>query len=80
MRARRPEGAPGPIEVFKEIRSYMHTWNQAPTVRELADFLECGNSTIQRAIDALERDGVIRRRARVSRGITITEKGIHVSA
>lgn len=76
MRARRPEGAPKPQEVFQEIRSYMDTWNQSPTVRELADILDCGNSTIQRAVDALEREGVIRRRIRVSRGISITPKGV----
>ena len=77
MKARRAEGAPGPQEVLQEIRSYMDSWNQAPTVRELADLLDCGNSTIQRAIDSLERQGVIARRPRVSRGLSITSKGIN---
>jgi len=55
----------------------MDSWNQAPTVRELADLLDCGNSTIQRAIDSLERQGIIARRPRVSRGLSITSKGIN---
>jgi DNA-binding GntR family transcriptional regulator len=79
MKARRAEGAPTPHEVFKEIRSYLDSWGQAPTVRELKEILDCGTSTVQRALDTMEREGWIQRRARVSRGIRITAQGAKVS-
>lgn len=78
MKARRAEGAPTPAEVFKEVREYMSTWGQAPTVRELKDILDCGTSTVQRALDTIEREGWIERRARISRGIRITAQGAKV--
>lgn len=79
MKARRAEGAPTPHEVFREIRSYMDSWGQAPTVRELKELLDCGTSTVQRALDVIEREGWIQRRSRVSRGIRITAQGTKVS-
>lgn len=62
MRANRPGGAPTPEEVFEAVRSYLETWNQAPTIRELTEYLNCGRSTVQRAMIKLEEDGWIIRR------------------
>jgi DNA-binding transcriptional regulator YhcF (GntR family) len=74
MRANKPDGAPNSKEVYGAIYSYIAHWNMAPTIRELAQELDCGHSTVQRRIIELERDGSIVVYQRRSRGITLTGK------
>jgi DNA-binding MarR family transcriptional regulator len=75
MRARRPGGAPQPHEVLREVRSYVERWNQSPTISELCDQLDCGRSTVQRALAAMERNGWVTRRKQIARSIVITPQG-----
>jgi len=62
MKANRPEGAPTPDEVLIAMREYMDTWNRSPTFQEMTEILNCGRSTVQRAVNKLEHDGWIMRR------------------
>lgn len=71
MRARRLEGAPGPDEVYAEIRAHVERWNQAPTVTELTNTLDCGRSTIQRAIAALVAEKRLSRYSRAPRALKV---------
>lgn len=71
MRANSGDGAPGPDRVYKKIREYVENWNMSPTIRELAVELDCGHSTVQRAIAKLEKDGSILVYKRRSRGIVL---------
>ena len=71
MRSNRPEGAPTKEEVLAAIRSHLNDWSQAPTITELTTSLNCGRSTVQRAIAALESEGWIIRRKKATRGLKI---------
>jgi DNA-binding GntR family transcriptional regulator len=71
VRARRLEGAPGPDEVYAEIRAHVERWNQAPTVTELTNTLDCGRSTIQRAIAALVAEKRLSRYSRAPRALKV---------
>ena len=74
MRANNSDGAPGPDQVYRKIRDYVSHWNMAPTIRELATELNCGHSTVQRAIDRLQQQGSIVVHRGRSRGIALTGK------
>lgn len=69
MKARRASGAAKPDEVLQAIKSHIGDFGFAPTVRELASLLNCGHSTIQRAIAQLEKDQQIRLQPKIARGI-----------
>jgi len=69
MKARRATGAARPDEVLQAIRSHIGNFGFAPTVRELANLLDCGHSTIQRAVAQLEKDRQISIQKRIARGI-----------
>jgi DNA-binding transcriptional regulator YhcF (GntR family) len=71
MKANNGDGAPGPDQVYSKIQDYVAHWNMAPTIRELATELDCGHSTVQRAIEKLEKDGSIKVHKRRSRGIVL---------
>jgi DNA-binding transcriptional regulator YhcF (GntR family) len=69
MKARRATGAARPDEVLQAIRSHIGNFGFAPTVRELASLLDCGHSTIQRAVAQLEKDRQISIQKKIARGI-----------
>lgn len=71
MRANNENGAPNAEQVFQEIRNYVAHWNVSPTIRELAQNLNCGHSTVQRRILELASSGAITVYGRRSRGIVI---------
>lgn len=71
MRANNPDGAPTAERVFDEIRSYVAHWNISPTIRELAESLDCGHSTVQRRLLELASNGTIVIYGGRSRGIAI---------
>jgi len=75
MKARRAHGAPQAHEVLREVRSYVERWNQSPTISELCEQLDCGRSTIQRALAAMEQKGWVTRRKQIARSIVITPQG-----
>lgn len=62
MKPNRPGGAPTPDEVLQAVREHLEVWNQSPTIKELTEQLNCGRSTVQRAMVKLEEDGWIVRR------------------
>ena len=59
MRANNELGAPTADAVYQEIFSYVSEWNMSPTIRELAEKLDCGHSTVQRRILELASNGSI---------------------
>lgn len=63
------------IDVLAAIRSYVGEYGFSPTVRDLAESLGCGHSTIQRAIGDLEARGRISKTAGVARGIVVNKRG-----
>jgi DNA-binding transcriptional regulator YhcF (GntR family) len=63
------------IDVLDAIRSYRSENGFAPTVRDLAELLGCGHSTIQRAIVDLEARGRISKTAGVARSIVVNKRG-----
>ena len=71
MRANNADGAPSAQRVFDEIRSYVSHWNMSPTIRELAQNLDCGHSTVQRRLLELASNGAIMIYGGRSRGIVI---------
>lgn len=58
-------------EVLKAIRGFVKSHGYAPTVRDLADMLGVGHSTIQKALTDLVNDGKIQRAGGVSRGLVV---------
>ena len=58
-------------EVLDAIRAFVKRTGYAPTVRDLAKELECGHSTIQKAIVELANGGKITRTPGVARGIIV---------
>jgi DNA-binding transcriptional regulator YhcF (GntR family) len=71
MRANNADGAPSAEQVYNAIYHYVSHWNIAPTIRELAEDLNCGHSTVQRRIIELEKSGSITIHGKKSRGIVI---------
>jgi DNA-binding GntR family transcriptional regulator len=71
VKARRVDGAPRPDEVYAEIRAHIERWNQAPTVTELTDTLDCGRSTIQRAIAVLVAEKRLSRYSKAPRALKV---------
>jgi DNA-binding GntR family transcriptional regulator len=71
MRSSRPQGAPTSDEVLEAIRNHLSHWNQAPTITELTTRLNCGRSTVQRAIASLEQERWIIRDRKKTRGLKI---------
>ena len=69
MKAKRAIGAAKPDEVLQAIRNHIGDFGFAPTVRELASLLNCGHSTIQRAVAQLEKDRQIILQKKIARGI-----------
>jgi DNA-binding transcriptional regulator YhcF (GntR family) len=69
MKAKRAIGAAKPDEVLQAIKSHIGDFGFAPTVRELASLLNCGHSTIQRAVAQLEKDRQITFQKKIARGI-----------
>lgn len=74
MRANNEHGAPTADAVYQEIFSYVSEWNMSPTIRELAEKLNCGHSTVQRRILELASSGSILVYGGKSRGIVIKGK------
>ena len=74
MRANNELGAPTADAVYQEIFSYVSEWNMSPTIRELAEKLDCGHSTVQRRISELASKGSILVYGGKSRGIVIKGK------
>jgi len=74
MRANNENGAPTAEVVYQEIFSYVSEWNMSPTIRELAEKLNCGHSTVQRRILELASNGSIVVYGGKSRGIVIKGK------
>jgi DNA-binding GntR family transcriptional regulator len=71
VKARRVDGAPRPDEVYAEIRAHIERWNQPPTVTELTNTLDCGRSTIQRAIAALVAEKRLSRYSKAPRALKV---------
>lgn len=65
---------PRQLDVLVAIRNYRHLHGMAPTMQELADQLGTSKVTIFEHIEALERKGVIRRNAHMSRSLEIVAK------
>ena len=61
-------------EVLHAIRGFVKSNGYAPTVRDLADMLGVGHSTIQRTLKDLVDDGRIHRANGVSRGLVLKEE------
>jgi DNA-binding transcriptional regulator YhcF (GntR family) len=74
MRPNNETGAPSANAVYEEIYSYVSQWNISPTIRELAENLNCGHSTVQRRIVELASSGAIVVYGKRSRGIVIRGK------
>ena len=74
MRANNEKGAPSANAVYDEIYSYVSQWSISPTIRELAQSLNCGHSTVQRRITELASSGSIIVYGGRSRGIAIKRK------
>jgi hypothetical protein len=74
MKANNEHGAPTSSAVYQEIFSYVSEWNMSPTIRELAQKLNCGHSTVQRRILELASSGAIVVYGGRSRGIVIKGK------
>jgi DNA-binding transcriptional regulator YhcF (GntR family) len=74
MRANNESGAPSANAVYDEIYSYVSQWSISPTIRELAQSLNCGHSTVQRRITELASSGSIIVYGGRSRGIAIRGK------
>lgn len=73
MKAKRAIGAARPEEVLHAIRSHISDFGFSPTVRELAGLLDCGHSTIQRALAQLEKDQQITSQKKIARGVTLAK-------
>lgn len=65
---------PRQLDVLVAVRNYRHLHGMAPTMQELADKLGTSKVTIFEHIEALERKGVIRRNAHMSRSLEIVPK------
>ncbi len=65
---------PRQLDVLVAIRNYRHLHGMAPTMQELADQLGTSKVTIFEHIEALERKGVIKRNAHMSRSLEIVAK------
>ena len=65
---------PRQLDVLVAIRNYRHLHGMAPTMQELADQLGTSKVTIFEHIEALERKGVVRRNAHMSRSLEIVAK------
>jgi DNA-binding transcriptional regulator YhcF (GntR family) len=74
MRANNADGAPSADQVYSAIFQYVSEWNMSPTIRELAENLDCGHSTVQRRISELASKGSILVYGGKSRGIVIKGK------
>jgi DNA-binding transcriptional regulator YhcF (GntR family) len=57
--------------LMKAIRQFVKENGFAPTVRELAEMLDWGHGTAQRALEELARQGSIEKQARMARGYRI---------
>ena len=60
-------------ELLKEIRSFVEAKGYAPTVRELAESLGVGHSSVQKALVDLIEDGKINKTPGIARGISVKE-------
>jgi len=60
-------------ELLKEIRSFVKAKGYAPTVRELAESLGVGHSSVQKALVDLIEDGKINKTPGIARGISVKE-------
>lgn len=58
-------------EVLHAIRGFVKANGYAPTVRDLAEMLNVGHSTIQRTLADLANEGKIQRTSGVSRGLVL---------
>jgi len=67
-------------QVLKYIYDYLSRFGYPPTVRDIAKMHSCSVKGAYDHILALEKRGLIRRSARVSRSISITESGLEVVA
>ena len=65
---------PRQLDVLVAVRNYRHLHSMAPTMQELADQLGTSKVTIFEHIEALERKGVIKRNAHMSRSLEIIPK------
>lgn len=60
-------------DLLYAIRSFVSMHGYAPTIRELADELEVGHSTVAKGLKELIEYDKIRRAAGVARGIVVRE-------
>jgi repressor LexA len=62
-------------EVVSFVRRYVEKRGFPPTIRELADELGVHPNAVAGHLSAAERKGVLKRAARVARGLTLTTGG-----
>lgn len=60
-------------ELLREIRAFVKRNGYAPTVRDLAEMLGVGHSTIQAGLRELIDDGMVRKAPGVARGIVVKD-------
>ena len=65
-----------PLDVMESIEDFTDTNGYPPTYRELAEDLGLCLSTVYSSIGRLEGKGLVERRARISRGLSVTEAGL----
>jgi repressor LexA len=58
-------------QLLREIRGFVKRNGYAPTVRDLAEALGVGHSTIQAGLRELVEDGMVRKAPGVARGIVV---------
>lgn len=61
-------------DLLDAIRSFVQIHGYAPTIRELAEELEVGHSTIAKGLNELINFDKIRRDSGVARGIVVREE------
>jgi len=61
-------------DLLDAIRAFVQIHGYAPTVRELAEELEVGHSTVTKGLNELINFDKIRRDAGVARGIVVREE------
>ena len=62
--------------LLREIRAFVKRNGYAPTVRDLAEAMSVGHSTVQAGLRELINDGDVRKAPGVARGIVVKDRRI----
>lgn len=65
-----------PVEVLDGIEDFMETNGYPPTYRDLAESLNVSLSTIYIRVERLAGKGLVEKRPRCARGLSVTEEGL----